>query len=316
MTTTEDRMMQIFLPDTYKKTRELSSVKTRFVYYTTAETAACILRDRQIWMRNTAIMNDYMEVEYGFECVNAAYKGDPGKRFNAELDACFPGLSVEARDHFNDLLPTIRTDTYITAVSEHMPSEDEHGRLSMWRAYGGKTGVALVLNGDVFFSESNVLNVFSIPVTYLRDFTSNFENVAENMKREAEFIKSSDRGLLKHMVFIMLWFSVLCTKHPGFHEEKEWRVIASPKLYPSTYATPAVEVIHGMPQTVLKLGLQNHPEQGLVGLELPQLLERIIIGPCESPQVLYTAFHRLLVEANVPDSERKIIMSDIPLRHS
>lgn len=116
MTTIVERMMRIFFPDTYQKTRELSSAGTRFAYYTTAETAACILRDRQIWMRNTAIMNDYMEIEYGFECVNAAYKGDPGMRFNAELDACFPGLSVESRDHFNALLPTIRTDTYITGV--------------------------------------------------------------------------------------------------------------------------------------------------------------------------------------------------------
>lgn len=102
----------------------------------------------------------------------------------------------------------------------------------MWRAYGGKSGVAVVLNGNVFFSESEVLNVFSTQVSYLSDFTSNFAKGSENMKREADFIKSSDRELLKQMVFIMLWFSVLCTKHPGFGEEKEWRVIASPKLYP------------------------------------------------------------------------------------
>jgi len=53
----------------------------------------------------------------------------------------------------------------------------------------------------------------------------------------------------------------------------------------------------------------------LVGLALPDLLNRIIIGPCEFPQVILTAFHRLLDDAGVPDPGKKIVVSDIPLRN-
>ena len=66
----------------------------------------------------------------------------------------------------------------------------------------------------------------------------------------------------------------LCeTPHPCHHEYEK----LIPYTFPSTYAAPTVEEIRGIPQTVLKLGLQNHPEQGLVGLEPPQFLERVIL---------------------------------------
>jgi hypothetical protein len=85
-------------------------------------------------------------------------------------------------------------------------------------------------------------------------------------------------------------------------------------MHPSRLLVPTVEVVRGTPQTVLKIDLQNHPDQGLVGLALPELLDRIIIGPCEFPEVIRKAFHHILVQAGVPEPEDKIVVSDIPLR--
>ena len=124
------RIAQILFPYMERRTREIMGAGNRFVYYTTAETATNILRNRQVWMRSTTAMNDYMEVEHGFECLDAAYKGEPGQIFNRALDACFPGLADELRD-FNAWLPGIRQETYLICISEHLPEEDQHGRLSM-----------------------------------------------------------------------------------------------------------------------------------------------------------------------------------------
>ena len=85
-------------------------------------------------------------------------------------------------------------------------------------------------------------------------------------------------------------------------------------MHPTDHATLGIEVIRGTPQAVLKLDLQNQPDKGLVGLAIPELLDRIIIGPCEFPQVIRSAFQKLLAEAEVPESEKKIIVFDIPLR--
>lgn len=315
--TPKERIMQIFFPYSYRKSEEIKQQKGRFVYYTSAETAASVIERRQVWMRNTMIMNDYREVEHGFDCLNAAYKGKPGTKFNAVLDSCFPGLAEEVNKLFNSWLPTIRHDSYITCLSEHLPSEDMHGRLSMWRAYGSQTGVALVLNSAVFFSDTDVLKAYSSPVAYVNqnEFSDVFFTIADQMKEATEFVVSLGREPVKNMVFNMFRFAVLCTKHPGFHEEREWRVVASPKMFPSDYLIPSLEVVRGIPQTVLKIDLINHEDKGLTGLAVPELLNRVIIGPCQYPAVVFKAFAQLLENAGIKDGWQKIAISDIPLRH-
>jgi hypothetical protein len=311
------RIDRIFFPYSAARAREAREAGRRFVYYTSAETAAMILGTRQIWMRSTLGMNDYMEVEHGFNCLNRAYEGETREAFDAALDACHAGLAAELRDYFNGWLPGIRTDTYVACVSEHLDDEDQHGRLSMWRAYGGPAGVALVLNGAVMFDESEALGVYASPVAYLgrEAFAAEFGKIIQNIKREAEYLKGLDREAVKNYAFNMLRFGVLCTKHPGFHEEREWRVIASPRMHGDRLPAPVIELVRGTPQAVLKIELKNQPDKGLVGLDLSELLNRIIIGPCEFPAVIYKAFDQLLTEARVPQSERKITISDIPLRH-
>ena len=308
---------RIFFPYMEQRTRDVLAAGGRFAYYTTADTATRLLRGRQVWMRSTTAMNDYMEVDHGFECLRAAYNNEPGKAFNSALDTCFPGLPDEVRELFNGWLPQIRYDTYITCVSEHLPAEDRHGRLSMWRAYGGQTGVAIVLNGGVMFGASDALGAYSSPVAYKTpgEFASDFAAIADRIGAAAGYVRTVDRNTVKNFAFSMLRFAVLCTKHPGFHEEREWRVVATPAMHPSPLVKSEVEVVRGIPQVVLKIDLQNHPDQGLVGLALPELLERIIIGPCEFPLVILRAFHQLLREAGIQDAEQKVIVSDIPLRH-
>lgn len=312
----ETRVRQIFFPHTEKKTRELLAADCRFAYYTTAEVAAKLIGDRKIWMRSVTTMNDYLEVEHGSQCLSNAWNWAPGTAFKEAINLCFPGLGKELEDDFNGWHPHIRRDTFIMCVSEHLATEDKFGRLSMWRAYGGSSGVALVINGAVLFGESDALGAYASPVAYMSSpqFAEHFSMVTTNIRREVDYVQSLGREKVKDLVFTLLRFAVLCTKHPGFHEEREWRVIASPLMYPSPLLHNEIEIIRGTPQAVLKIDLQNHPELDLVGLALPELLNRIIIGPCQYPEVLVTAFIRLLENADVPDAANKVFVSDIPLR--
>ncbi len=312
-----DRLRRVFFPYADSKTAAAKASGGRFVYYTTADVAFSILHRQEIWMRNAMAMNDFMEISHGFDCLNAAYKGEAGKVLKGILDSCFPGVSEEVELFFNGWLPHIRSDTYLTCLSEHRADEDLHGRLSMWRAYGGSTGVALVLNGDVMFGTSNAIGAHSSPVLYANasSFADEFMNVVKGIERESDYVKSLGRDFVKNAVFTMLRFAVLCTKHPGFHEELEWRVVASPTIISSPRLISHVEVVRGVPQTVVKLKLENAPSEGLVGLAIPELLNRIIIGPCEFPGVIYRALHQVLREIGVQNVEQKIFISDIPLRH-
>jgi Protein of unknown function (DUF2971) len=315
----QDRITQIFFPYIAKKIQEVPPSDRRFAYYTTADTAMKILRGKQIWLRNTAVMNDYSEVEYGFNCFESAYQTEPGTNFQAALESCVPGLAEEVtKELFNDWQLIIRENTYVTCLSEHLSKEDQYGRLSMWRAYGNGAGVALVINGPVMFANTHVIQVMSGPVAYRRrdEVATELNEIAKNIFDHADFLKSVSWDAARKAVFNMFLFGVLCTKHPGFIEESEWRVIASPQMYKSEYLTSAIEVIRGVPQRVLKLDLKNHPEQGFVGLAIPELIDRIIIGPCQFPEIVRAAFFELLQEAGVPDADERIVDSKIPLRQA
>lgn len=310
------KIEEIFFPYTSKKSAEIKSANRRFAYYTNAETAYRIISNSQIWMRSTATMNDILEVEHGFDCLNAAYKSNEGSAFRSAIDAIFPNLTEEVLTHFNGWLPHIRNDTYIACFSEHLDTEDSNGRLSMWRAYGGNSGIAIVIKGDVFFLDNDSIGVYASPVAYwdTPQIEEEFSRIANLIHENRAFVSTIQRDHAKSIIFNMLRFAMLCTKHPGFSEEREWRAITSPLLDESVLRTQSIEVVRGTPQVVQKFHFKNIPDQEINGLALTQVIDRVIIGPCEFPHVIWKALYQTLKNAGFSNPESIIHVSDIPLR--
>ena len=308
--------MEIFFPVLAESSVPLLAGKLRFVHYTNAETAMEIIRNREVWMRNSNIMNDFSEIEYGMVCLNEAYKSDTGTEFKRILEAEFPGIIDPLQDTFNGWLEHFRANTYVTCLSEHRDDEDSYGRLSMWRAYGGANGIALVVNGTPFAANTQQLKAFSSPISYLNreQFREKFAVVVENLRNNIEYIRNLGKEQVFGYVFSMFRFAVMCTKHPGFNEEKEWRIIYSPTMELSPKITEDVKIIGGVPQVIYKIPLEDDPENGLVGAAIPSLVNRIIIGPTRFPATLRQAFVKALAEAGVNNPEAKVWVSDIPLR--
>jgi hypothetical protein len=50
------------------------------------------------------------------------------------------------------------------------------------------------------------------------------------------------------------------------------------------------------------------------GLEIPAILDRVIIGPTQYPIPMVTAFTDALRKAGVPNPESRVFLSNIPLR--
>lgn len=312
----DNQIRRIFFPFVDMKVDAAIDSSHRFVYYTNAETAFRILQNREIWMRETTTMNDYFEVEHGFNCLDDAYKSEAGKGLQDTLNSCFEGITEEVLPAFNDWLPSIRYDTFIACFSEHPSTEDDHGRLSMWRAYGQRAGVALVFKNDIKALENEAAGLLISPVAYWakEDVENQLAIIAARINEDIKFVKDLGREQVKHIVFNMFRVAVLCTKHPGFAEEKEWRVILTPKLQPSPLVQQSTEIIKGSPQIIQKLKLKNHEEKGIIDFELPNLLDRIIIGPCEFPVAIHKAFFEQLTELGIPDAGKRVTISQIPLR--
>ena len=289
----------------------------RFVHYTSAENGLKIINTKTIWMRNTNCMTDYSEVQHGFNLLNKFF-ADASKagEFKSALDGCVDGVGKQAFDLFNQWWNDIRFNTYITCVSEHNDSEDQHGRLSMWRALAGTTArVALVFKIPLTEDPAASLNLLMIPVAYHTDAAVERElkSVIKNIKDNQQFLRSIDRAMFVQAIFFMLVTSVVCLKHEGFREEREWRVIYSPNLRPSPLISSSIEVVGGVPQRVYKIPLAGGSPD-LANVAIPSLVDRVIIGPSPYPWPMYEAFVTALSAAGVTDANSRVFVSNIPIR--
>lgn len=169
-----DEIAAIFMPFTHERQNFVKENKIDFVHYTTTENALNIFRTR------TVCMNDYSEFRYGLDLLREVFIPDfsTRKEFFDLINVCGDKLAEEAVKLFDDWLPHNEFNVYVTCLSEHDPAEDQHGRLSMWRAYNrpGAVGVALVLDQSRFWQELTSLQAFLEALSLIIHPTNSMQN--------------------------------------------------------------------------------------------------------------------------------------------
>ena len=291
----------------------------RFVHYTSAESALKIITSKRLWMRNTTCMADYQEVQHGYGIL-VRYFADAQKRsaFVQSLEQCAPGVANEAMNLFDQWRFDFATNTYIASLSEHDDQEDDHGRLSMWRAFGDAkvARVAIVIRVPFYSAAQDDLKVMFSPVAYLNESEAHqvLNAVVRNVCNNVSFLANIGRAELVARIFNMFVAAVSCIKHKGFHEEREWRVIYSPNRLTSQLIDSSIETIGGVPQVVYRLPLDATRAAALADLDLYRMIDRVIIGPSVYPWVMYDAFVKVLSKSGLSDAHKRVVRSDIPIR--
>ena len=308
----------IFMPRARRQRDAVYNKHKRFVHYTSAENAVKIIRTKRLWMRSTTCMADYMEVEIGHDMLLRAFSDGARERFISALDLIAPGAAIEAVKHFDDWWEHIRLSCYISSISEHDSDEDLHGRLSMWRAFGGTLPkVALVIRVPEYSGGAEQLKLTFSPVAYLtgEDVKLTLSDIIDNITTETSFLRTLDRSVIVANTFNMLLGAVTCIKHKGFQEELEWRAIYTPKFAPSSLMISSTEVVGGVPQIIYQIPLDKEFSPDLAGLDLASIFDRLIIGPSPFPVAMYEAFVDVLTKAGVSDAQSRVWNSNIPLRN-
>lgn len=316
----QKKLAQLFMPYAVRRADEIREKGTQFAHYTSAYAALQIIEKKVVWMRNAVVMNDFSEVQHGQNCLVHSWKDEnAGGRLRALLEKLQPGLAHVVVQEFDRRIHDREVQSYLISISEHGDGaldEDRYGRLSMWRAYGGNTNVAFVFKHTPFIAASDALNAYTSPVFYSDEerFKEHFIEIVDGLEANFDFLQQVGNESVVKMLTWAFHFAALSTKHPGFAEEKEWRVIHSPSMLPSDKIGFDIETIEGVPQRVYKLKMENHPDEGFTGATLPELLEEIIIGPTQYPWPLYEALATKLEENGVKDAWSKVRTSEIPLR--
>jgi hypothetical protein len=314
---TADEMAALFVPHIIERRKVLETGK-RLVHYTSAESAYRIISGRQIWLRNAQMMNDFSEIQHGINCLHQAWNSPGGRNLHAMLDRIQTGLRHELAQLFDGHAEGLRVGTFITALSEHENDEDLLGRLSMWRAYGGRSGVALVLNNTAIAAETDEMHVFSSPVFYqdVPQFVEWFQGWVDGILGAEDGLHEMGPEAVRNTLFMVFRSFALCTKHPGFAEEREWRVFYSPTFEgESEWIEPSIEIVSGVPQHIMKLHLRDDAEKNISGVAPETLLNRVIIGPCDYPVQVRASIAAAMQAAGIENAVDKMWMSLIPLRH-
>lgn len=311
-----EKLSQLFSPEIYERFKSARENGVRFVQYTSAESAYKMIKGKCIWLRNTKCMNDYMEIEFGIERIIDFFTSDEGKPLWGAFDAVHQGLSAKIKSDFDTWRFDLSQETYVACVSEHDDSEDKLGRLSMWRAYGSKSGVAIVVNPDAMLSDSDATHAYTFPVFYKTDVEIKglFRGFVKRISESSEFLKQIPRDTIAFYAFSLLQAFSLSLKHPAFREEREWRIVYRPNQHPNGTLRKITEVVGGIPQKIYVLDLKDIPEKGFVGVEIPSLVDRVLIGPTEQPLTIMKALAEELRAAGIDKPESKFQITNIPLR--
>ena len=314
-----ERIEQILMPYATARREQLHGRNGRLVHYTSAENAIKILYSKQVWMRNAKCMADYMEVSHGHQML-LQFFSQPEKRgaFCKALNACHPNVGEEALHFFDQWWQNnIQFEIYVTSISEHDDSEDTYGRLSMWRAFGRVPAARAAIVMKLPRPEAVTgLHVTLSPVAYFDyiNVEKQLKKVISNIKKHNEFRKTLEKDRLRDAVFITLLNAAVSLKHEGFREEREWRIVYVPRIHQSKVVSFNTEIIEGVPQLVYKIPLKDSPEDGIVGVEIATLVDRVIIGPSAYPVPISQAFALALYNAGMTDAGTRVVVSNIPLR--
>jgi hypothetical protein len=167
---------------------------------------------------------------------------------------------------------------------------------------------------DPFASEGLHLTLLPAEYTDYDEVEARLEKAIRDVSANLAFLQSFPRDRLKQVIFAFLTSVAVCSKHVGYGEEREWRVIYLPNYWPSNVVKPSTQTIGGIPQIVYEVPLKEDPVNDVVGVGIPALVERIIIGPSMYPLPMWMAFVDALKKAGVPDADKRVFRSDIPIR--
>lgn len=298
---------------------EYPKVKPLLAHYTSLPNLENILKNNQLWLSNPLFMNDIEEVRFGVnngveivrshDALKVALGTDPRREaFYSHFDLVFQEYGA---DHVLDL--------YVLCFSVHDPDAKD-GKLSMWRGYGNQgKGAAIVL--DVGLLPDDLDTPLALGKVHYGTQEERRRKISSKTDEVAVFIAKNnipDKFLYETAaaLFKRVYLAAVFTKHIGFLEEDEWRLVyfkdqdkdVSLGKYFSYFNGP-----DGM-QPKMKLPVNDILEGLGANLTLSGWIHSIIIGPSASSPLVKRSIERMLESIGKEDLKSKVHASGIPFR--
>ncbi|WP_321810351.1 MULTISPECIES: DUF2971 domain-containing protein [unclassified Burkholderia] len=269
--------------------KHLPHKRPLLAHYTSVENLRNILTGEELWFSNPLSMNDHEELYYGLQHGMQAVRAHKDLFRTCEALGCHNAFisQLDACKHRFDSEHAF--DTYVACFSEHDPAKDADGRLSMWRGYGGNgSGAAIVFDTEqLTLNEQSPLMI--APVEYLSRearlawINQRLDRFTTTLQRLP--VNTNNVGMVAAVLFQRLLQASLFSKHHGFSEEQEWRVVYFPNMDHANTLKSMFSYWIGPSGVQPKLKFRFAPLQGITAPDfgLDKLVHSIILGPTHNP---------------------------------
>lgn len=305
--------------DDLTKEDNVFELKPLLAHYTSSEVIEKILVSEEIWLSNPLYMNDVEEVVFGFRNAGQIIRDSQIIR-----DAFKTQERLDIFQHYYDYYVNQfeqegLLDTYVFCLSEHRQG-DQNGLLSMWRGYGSNgRGAAIVFDTAALTPQvgttMTIAKVYYLTSQDRRDWLSEkadqFATIVDSMNLPDDKIYIAAHSLYDRVKLFSLF-----TKHEGFREENEWRVVylsgrGSDEGLPieKGYLNTSEGV-----QPKLKLRIQPFGDNSEDINRSYKIINSIILGPSAQSTLSAPSFQRMLDIIGKPELKDRVVASSIPYR--
>jgi len=302
-----------------KDSPSFPATRPLLAHYTSIATFEQIISNNEIWLSNPLYMNDWEELQFGMIEGAKAFRGNKNILNACENSNAYNKL-INAFDYlFNEFDIRHVLDTYVLCFSEHTTDRAD-GLLSMWRGYGANgKGIAIVFdlkkieplpNSPLIISKVHYgssqerIEWMNLKTSQLASILKNYPQTDENLY------------YISHAWFQRLKIFSLFTKHCGFNEEQEWRIVYLNDRDSNQSLKDMLSYSITQKGVEPKLKLKIDSISGVTGqnISLENLISQIILGPSISTVLTRNSICRMLELKGKNILAEKVLVSSIPYR--
>jgi hypothetical protein len=269
-------------------------------HYTTAAGLLGILESSTFWATDLRFLNDAQEAVYAHELLVDAvrFADNPALQVGHSLHHIAEEFGADF-DRYKRLvaeeLSSLNFPIYVTCFCE---SGD---LLSQWRAYGSDHGYAIEVKRDALktavqqIAGSLLEGVGLTQVQYGSKAAADLVSAAmQDMSRDTNL---GHVGVHAHLMALRLAARLAGVKHPGFQEEREWRLVAA-----FEYGFEEHAKFRSTPMAIVPYIEVHVPKDAIAAIR---------VGPGRHVDIREAGVRRLLHKV---DCEASVVHSEVPLR--
>lgn len=299
------------------------SDRPKFAHYTSLHSLEKILVSEELWFSNPLFMNDLEEMHFGITEGVKLFNESKSKIVAAVGSAIrFQIVEKAFLERLYEFDARHAIDTFVFCASSHETNNTD-GVLSMWRAYGGNgNGAALVFNTEHITTQKSDSPLIMARVHYdsgagrkawLDQRIDAWCNAVFSLNLDDRQIAVTARVL-----FSIIQVYAVTSKHHGFSEEKEWRLIYMPERDIIGFREKNLHYIVGKNgiEPKLRFPIAPLPLSDPEHFTFDSIISQIILGPSLSSPLARTSVIQMLKVIKKPNLIPKVSSSTIPLRPS